>query len=364
VLGHEVGHVAARHTAKQQKVATRNQILGVLGQVLAGAVLGNSALGQIGQQVASAAPQLATLKYSRTQELQADRLGIQYLKSAGYDPHAMATVLQSLAAQNALDAQLEGRDATLPKWASTHPDPASRVQTARQLAGNATGITNRDSFLSRIDGLTYGDDPQQGVIEGRTFIHPAYRLSFTAPQGFYLANGTDAVSISGDAGKAQLSTAAFNGNLSSYVNGVLQRLAGQTQLQPVNIQTTSVSGIPAAYAVTRARSGQQSVDVTVFAYEFSNNQAFHFAAITPAGQSNVFAPMFRSMRRITADEAAQVVPRKILVVTAQRGDSVATLAAQMAFSNAQEQRFRALNGLTNGEPVVPGQKYKIVVRSR
>ena len=364
VLGHEVGHVAARHSARRQEAAQRNQLLGVLGQVLSGVILGNTAAGQLGQQLASAAPQLATLRYSRNQELEADQLGVTYLRRAGYDPRAMATVLQSLAAQNALDAQLQGRDATIPEWASTHPDPAGRVQNAVQLAAGATGTTNRDTFLTRIDGLIYGDDPKQGMIEGRTFIHPEFRLTFTAPQGFYMVNGTRAVSINGDAGRAQLTTAAYNGNLSSYIGTVFQQIGGQqTQLQPQSIQQTTVNGIPAAYGVARVNTGQQQVDVVVFAYEFSNSQAFHFAAITPAGQSGVFNPMFQSLRRITAAEAAQVIPRRIDVVTAGSGDSVATLAARMAYSNAQEQRFRVLNGLFGSEGVVPGQKYKIVVRA-
>ena len=364
VLGHEVGHVAARHSARRQEAAQRNQLLGVLGQVLSGVVFGNTALGQLGQQIAGTAPQLATLRYSRNQELEADQLGVNYLRRAGYDPRAMATVLQSLAAQNALDAQLQGRDATIPEWASTHPDPAGRVQNAVQLAAGATGTTNRDTFLTRIDGLIYGDDPKQGMIEGRTFIHPEFRLTFTAPQGFYMVNGTRAVSINGDAGRAQLTTAAYNGNLSSYIGTVFQQIGGQqTQLQPQSIQQTTVNGIPAAYGVARVNTGQQQVDVVVFAYEFSNSQAFHFAAITPAGQSGVFNPMFQSLRRITAAEAAQVIPRRIDVVTAGSGDSVATLAARMAYSNAQEQRFRVLNGLFGSEGVVPGQKYKIVVRA-
>ncbi len=98
VLGHEVGHVAARHSAKRQQTAQQNALLGVLGQVLSGVLFGNSALGQIGQEISSTVPQLATLKYSRSQELEADQLGIQYLNSAGYDPRAMASLLQSLAA--------------------------------------------------------------------------------------------------------------------------------------------------------------------------------------------------------------------------------------------------------------------------
>lgn len=363
VLGHEVGHVAARHSAKRQAAATRNSILGAIGSILSGVLLGNSQLGQLGQQLASAAPQLATLRYSRTQEIEADNLGIQYLTSAGYDPHAMATVLQSLAAQNALDAQLQGRDHTIPEWASTHPDPASRVRGALTRAGTRTGVTNRDTYLTRIDGLLYGDDPKQGVIEGNTFIHPDMRLTFSVPSGYYMINGTRAVSINGQGGQAQLSTGPYNGNLETYVRQAFQAIGGQnSQLAPQTLQRTTINGIPALYGVSRVNTGQTTVDVVVVGYEFSNSQAFHFAAITPAGRSSVFNPMFNSMRRISAAEAAQVIPRRVAVVTAGRGDTVQSLAGRMAYGNAQVERFRVLNGLASSAQVVPGQRYKIIVR--
>jgi predicted Zn-dependent protease len=365
VLGHEVGHVAARHSARRQETAQRNNILGVLGQILAGAVLGDSALGQLGQQIASTAPQLATLSYSRTQELEADGLGIQDLGGAGYDPHAMGTVLASLAAQNSLDASLMGSATSVPEWASTHPDPASRVQSALQRAGAATGTTNRDTFLTRIDGLMYGDDPQQGVVEGRQFIHPVYRFEFTAPQGYYLLNGVQAVSITGTGGKGQLSTAAYSGNLDSYVRGIFQQIGGSQQtLAPQSIQRTTVNGLPAAFGTARVASAQSQVDVVVFAYQFSSSQAFHFATITPAGQSSVFQPMFNSMRRISESEASQVIPRRIDVVTVARGDTVQSLANRMAYTSNQVERFRVLNGLASNATLTPGQKVKIVVRTR
>lgn len=363
VLGHEVGHVAARHSASRQQRAQRNSILGAIGTILSGVLLGNSGLGQLGQQVFSAVPQALTAKFSRRQETEADTLGIRYLKGAGYDPRAMATVLQSLAAQNALDAQLQGRNASMPAWASTHPDPASRVRAALTQAGNVTGINNRDTFLARIDGLMYGDDPRQGVIEGNTFIHPDMRLTFTVPNGFYMVNGTRAVSINGQSGQAQLSTAAYNGNLDTYVRQIFQSIGGQRmQLAPQTMQRTTINGLPAIYSAARVNTGQQTVDVTVVAYEFSNSQAFHFAAITPAGRGSAFNGMYNSMRRISANEAAQVVPRRIDVVTAGRNDTVQSLAARMAYGSAQEARFRVLNGLAANAQVVPGERYKIVIR--
>ena len=368
VLGHEIGHVAARHSQRRQAAAQRNTLLGAAGAILSGILLGNSGLGQQIGQAALQGSQLLTLKFSRSQELEADELGIRYLADAGYDPRAMATVLRSLAMQNALDAQIQGRDnANIPEWASTHPDPASRVQSAlatAQATGATGGITNRDTFLTRIDGLTYGDDPKQGVVEGRQFIHPELRLAFTAPQGFYLVNGTRAVTINGQSGQAQFSTAAFNGNLDSYVTSVFAALSEQQQIRPQAIQKTTVNGLPAAYGTARVSSNSGQVDVTVFAYEFANNQAYHFLAISPAGQTSPFTQMFGSMRRIDAQTAANVIPRVIDVVTVRSGDTVASLASRMAYSSNQAERFRVLNGLDSNESLTAGQKVKIVVRGR
>ena len=364
VLGHEVAHVAARHAQRRQQATQRNTLLGAAGAILSGILLGNSGLGDTLSRGILQGSQLLTLSFSRSQELEADELGIQYLTRAGYDPTAMSTVLRSLALQNNLDAQIQGRNASIPEWASTHPDPASRVQTAAQKAQGLPGtVTNRDTFLSRIDGMTYGDDPEQGVVEGRTFTHPELRLAFTAPDGFYMVNGTRAVSVNGQSGQAQLTLAPYNGNLDSYVTNVFSSIGGQGQnLRPASLQRTTVNGLPAVYGTARVTSGGNQVDVVVFAYEFSNDRAYHFQAITQAGRAGVFNPMFQSMRRITQAEADRVVPRQIDVVTVQSGDTVSSLARRMAYPNAQEERFRVLNGLGSSEGLRAGQKVKIVVR--
>jgi predicted Zn-dependent protease len=363
VLGHEVGHVAARHAAKRQSAATRNSIIGVLGQVLAGAVFGaNSAIGQIGAQIFSTGSQLLTLKYSRSQETEADNLGVTYLRRAGYDPRAMSTVLQSLASQNALDQQLSGSTDKMPEWASTHPDRASRVRAALYQAGaNAKGMLNRDMFLTKVSGLVYGDDPQQGVVDGRKFVHPGFRMAFAAPEGFYLVNGTRSVAISGQAGKGELSSAPFKGDLDGYVRQVFAKLSEQGNLAPERITITTVNGIPAAWGVVRTNSNGGQVDVVVFAYAWGPEQAFHFSVITPAGQAQPFDAMFRSMRRISADEAAAVKARKLQVVTVKSGDTLQGMAARMAYTDRPLDRFLVLNGLSSSSRLVPGQRVKIVV---
>lgn len=365
VLGHEVGHVAARHSQRRQQNAQRNSILGVLGVIGSSILLGGSGLGDTVSRGFLQGSQMLTLSFSRSQELQADDLGIQYLARAGYDRRAMGTVLASLAAQNTLDARLQGRSAGVPEWASTHPDPASRVQSALTKAGTAGGTTNRDTFLTRIDGLLYGDDPAQGIIEGSTFIHPELRLAFTAPQGFYMVNGTRAVSINGQGGQAQMTLAPYSGNLDAYVRQQFTALGGQNStLAPAQMERTTVNGLPAAYGTARVANGNSQVDVVVFAYEFAPDRAYHFVVIAPAGRTGTFNAMFQSMRRVTQSEATSVVPKKLQVVTVARGDTVASLARRMAYPAAQEERFRVLNALGSGEGVTAGQKVKLVVRAR
>jgi predicted Zn-dependent protease len=367
VLGHEVGHVAARHSQRRQQTAQRNSILGVLGAIGSSLLLGESSLGDTISRGFLQGSQLLTLSFSRSQEIEADDLGIQYLTRAGYDPRAMGTVLASLAAQNSLDAQLQGRgNASVPEWASTHPDPASRVQRAFSVSQGLPGsVTNRDTFLTRIDGLIYGDDPEQGVIEGSRFIHPVLRLSFTAPQGFYMVNSTTAVSVNGQGGQAQLTLAPYNGDLDSYVRQQFRTLGGQNNnLAPQTLQRTTVNGLRAAYGQARVNNGNSQVDVTIFAYEFSGDRAYHFAAITPAGRSNTFNAMFQSMRRITQAEASAVIPKRLQVVTVQRGDTIASLARRMAYDSGQVERFRVLNALGANDTLVAGQKVKLVVRGR
>jgi predicted Zn-dependent protease len=363
VLGHEVGHVAARHAAKRQSAASRNAVIGLLGSILSGVLLGDSAFGQIGQKLFSQGSQLLTLKYSRSQETEADNLGITYLKRAGYDPRAMASVLQNLANQNALEARLMGSANRTPEWASTHPDPASRVRAALNRAGReGRGVTNRDTFLTRIDGLTYGDDPKQGIIDGRDFVHPVLRFQFQAPDGYFLVNGTRAVSINGQSGKGEFSSAAYDGDLNAYVRRVFASLTGGEQggIDPESIRRTTVNGVPAAYAAARAQTNNGQVDVVVFAYEMAKDQAFHFVTIAQAGGAGVFDPMFSSFRRLRPDEAAAVHARKLRVVTAKAGDTVQSLAARMAYDDSRLERFLVLNGLSSNSRIAAGQRVKIV----
>jgi predicted Zn-dependent protease len=237
------------------------------------------------------------------------------------------------------------------------------VRDAQAQAGaSATGMTNRDEFLTRIDGLVYGDDPKQGIIDGNRFTHPELRLAFQAPEGFYLVNGTQAVSINGDSGKAQFSGGPMGTGLDAYIQTVFSSLteSGQARIVPSSIESANVNGIPAAYGVAQVQASSGPVDVAVFAYDFGGGKAYHFLTITRVGGAGAFNAMFKSMRRISAGEAGQVKPRRLAVVTVKAGDTVQSLASRMAYSDGAVERFLVLNGLGSGARLVPGQRVKLV----
>lgn len=361
VLGHEAAHIAADHSAGRQQQGLLSQILAVGAAI----VTGSSQLGQIVGQVA----QLNQLRYSRNQEFEADTLGIRYMAGAGYDPSAAASLLASLGAATSLEARASGRndERSAPAWAQTHPLSADRVSRATrqaQATGMAgRGIRNRDQYLAMLDGVIVDDDPEQGVVEGRNFLHPDLRLRFTVPQGYGIQNGVRAVSITGSNGQAQFSGGRFSGNLGAYIGQVFQALGGQqARIQYSQPRSTTVNGIPAAYSTARVASQQGQVDVSVFAYQWDSNTAYHFATITRAGSGlGPFQTMVGSVARLTAAQAAAIRPRVIDVVTVKAGDTAQSLANRMAYSDLKTERFLTLNGLRSNVPLRPGQKVKLVV---
>jgi predicted Zn-dependent protease len=361
-LGHEVGHIAANHAHIREQYARRNS-WGVFGQII-GAIFGGSPIGDIIEQRAA----LQTLSFSREQEYQADDLSLRYMIAAGYDPAGGPGILAALARSSALEAAVQGRtNRQAPEWASTHPLSENRKQRAYQDAlatGRlGKGLRNRDMFLSELEGVYVDDDPAQGVIEGPTFTHPDLRIQFTVPQGYLMQNGTDAVTISGSAGKAQFRGGRFQGSLDNAILLAFRQLTeGQIQLAIPPAQHTTVNGMPAAYATARVQTNSGWIDASVFAYQWDAQRVYYFVMLTRGGYGiQPFAAMVNSFRRITQQEAAAIRPRIIHVVAAGPGDTIASLASRMAYRDFKLERFLSLNGLAPSARLVPGQKLKLVV---
>ena len=365
-LGHEAGHIAADHARARQSAARRNSLGGIFGAIL-GSMLGGgfgSAIAQMSQQRA----QLATLGFSREQEYQADMLGTRYLVAAGYDPAGGPGILAALGRSTALQARVQGRsNRQTPEWASTHPLSVNRTQRAlagAQATGRlGSGIRNRDQFLAQLDGVYVDDDPEQGIIDGRSFTHPDLRIQFVVPVGYLMQNGTRAVTVKGSAGQAQFSGGRYGGSIENYIYQVFQGLTGgRQQLMIPPPQRTMINGLPAAYTTARANTSSGVVDVSVVAYQWSPNTIYHFVMLSQGGAGIApFAQMVNSLRRITPAEAAAIRPRVIDVVTVRPGDTVQSMARRMAYRDFQLERFLAFNGLLTGSRLTPGQKVKLIV---
>jgi predicted Zn-dependent protease len=365
VLGHEIGHVAARHSQKRQSRAT----LGGLATVLAGVFLGGQAA-----QLANMFAQGEVLRFSRSQETQADDLGIRYMTQAGYDPYASADMLESLDKQTTLEARMRGQSEAdqIPAWARTHPLTADRVAHATAQA-RKTGLApgqrprNAPAYYSAVDGMLYGDDPSQGYVEDSVFAHPSLKLRFQAPQGFFLNNSADAVTMEGPNGlRAQFSGGQLgNGRIEDYVVQVARSLVGNAQgVQAGQVSRTTINGMEAAVLPLRANTQSGVVDAQIVGYRWDGNTAYHFVTIAPAGRSGTFDSLIRSFRRLSDSEAAALHPRMIDVVTVRPGDTIQSLANRMAYSSYRLERFLVINDRESNQPLRPGEQVKIVVTGR
>jgi predicted Zn-dependent protease len=360
-LGHEVGHVAANHAHIREQYAQRNP-LGVFGQII-GAIFGSGV-----SDVLTARSKLDLLSFSRDQEYQADTLGLKYMIQAGYDPAGAAEVLAALSRASALEARVQGQtNRQTPEWASTHPLSENRMQRAlaeaRATGRLGTGVRNRNQFLGEIEGITVDDDPAQGVIEGPSFTHPDLRIQFSVPQGYLMSNGTDAVTIAGSAGKAQFRGGQFTGNLDNAVLLAFRQLTGgQANLPVPPPRHVTINGMPAAITTAHVNTDTGPIDASVAAYQWDPQRVYYFIMLTPNGYGvSPFIPMINSLRRITPAEAAAIRPRIIHVETVKLGDTVQSLASQMAYRDFRLERFLSLNGLAANSRLAPGQKVKLVV---
>jgi predicted Zn-dependent protease len=358
-LGHEVGHIAANHAHIREQYEQQNS-LGVFGQIV-GAIFGPGAAGML-----QARSLLDILSFSREQEYEADTLGLRYMIQAGYDPAGAAEVLAALSRQSALQSRVEGRtNRRIPEWASTHPLSENRMERAlseAQATGRlGKGIRNRDTFLNEIEGIYVDDDPAQGVIEGATFTHPDLRIQFTVPQGYLMSNGADAVTISGSAGKAQFRQGPPNLDQAiSFAYRLLTRDQFQIRYPPP--QRLTINGMAVAITTARVNTDSGLIDASVAAYQWDPKRVYYFVMLTAGGYGvTPFQSMIRSLRRITPAEAAAIRPRVIHVVTVRPGDSVQSLASQMAYRSFKLERFLSLNGLAANAALTPGQKLKLIV---
>ena len=363
VLAHEIGHVTARHTAQRySRTLLAQGILGLLGQATQGTQLGGLA------EIAAPAALIALQGFSREHEHEADLLGVQTMARAGFDPNAMASFLDKLQAKTALDSRLAGQAASSGggfDLFSTHPRTPERVARTAAQAG-ATQVfdpmVERELYLRKIDGLLYGDDPEQGFVRGQVFAHPALGFRFEVPRGFSLLNGQKQVIARGPSGAVIRFDAASGQGLGSalqYLRNVWGKDMGLQGLERLNI-----NGFPGATGSLRFDNQGELVDLRLVAIEAARNQIYRFMFAAPAAIAGDLRDDFQrttfSFRRLSRDDRQRLRPFRLITYQVRPGDSVSSLAQRLPFAQSREERFRVLNGLAPGQPLQVGQMVKLV----
>lgn len=360
VLGHEIGHVTARHTVSQQT----KQMFGQLGIIAAS--IYNPNLGQIAQQ----GGQLLFLKFDRSAEMQSDELGVQYSSAIGYDAHEMAKFF------NTLKRQGEKAGQELPEFLSTHPDPGNRYNTVNKLAtewqaahsGTALQI-NRNQYLNKINGIIYGEDPHQGFKQNNMFYHPDLRFQFATPNGWAYQNSPQQVQFGEPNGQAVL---IFMGAQANSPQAAAQEFAQQAKLQVTESNQTTVNGMPAFYVVGNQiqqdqQTGQQVVAARALGYFIQHGNAIYSFIGLAAPQTfnnygQVFLNSIQSFRQITDNNILTIKPERVVIKTTTADMTLAQALAAYKMPQDRYEELAILNGMNQSDRLAKGTQFKILQR--
>jgi len=376
VIGHEIGHVTARHGAQR---ATRQQTagLGVFAASILGAVLESKGMNGAGRMASDVSQNVAAgwlAGYSRDQELQADGLGAEYLARNQYNPGNMVDVIDVLKQQErfAADrAQAEGKPAPSgANWLSSHPSNDQRLADIRQVAAKYTPPGNggyRDDgharYLQAINGMSFGESAEQGLTRGRNFYHEGLGFALTAPAGWKIQNGADALTLINPQGSAGVVLHPVPQKVQGSHEEVIRQLLQPTQGQ---WSRATFNGLSAS-RFQGARRNEQGQVQAIRATLIDGPQSHRYLMVPAARDANTLAQnqaaiqtVEESFRALTAADRQAARPWVIRSTSSPKG-GMAQLAQQTALSEAPEAHLRLLNGrYGGGEPKV-GELVKVVV---
>ncbi len=357
VLGHEIGHITARHSVAQQ----RNQLLGQLG-IIAGMVI-NPNLAQFAD-AASQGLGLLLLKYGRDAERQSDELGVEYSSKIGYDAHQMAHFFNTLERQSA-----ESGAAALPAFLSTHPNPGERNVTVEKLATEWQQKLNltsaqvaRNSYLQKIEGLIYGQDPREGYLEKGVFYHPVLRFQFPVPANWNYQNTPQQVQLASADGKALMLLRLAQGNsLQEAANAVLQ----QFQMQAVESRQVSVNGLNALVMVADQPQQQQGATLRTLSYLIQYGGAiYHLIGVSSINDYNSYSSLFTNVmqgfRELTDASKLNKKPERVHIKTASQNTTLQQALKQFNVPDARMEELAILNGMKLTDNLAKGTLFKII----
>jgi len=355
VLGHEIGHITARHSVIQQ----RNAMLGQLG-IIAGVIL----VPELSQFVEplSAGMQLALMSFGRDAERQSDKLGVEYSSRIGYDASEMAGFFKTLERQG----KVEGGE-KVPEFLSTHPSPEERNITVAKLAGEwktklklTNPKINRDSYLKLIDGLILGEDPKQGFVENNIFYHPALKFEFSIPSGWKLQNTPQQVQMAPDNGESLLMlTIVGKGSLEETANQLLQ----QYKLTLVESKKENINGLNSILMIADQKQEKGTIRLLSSLIQYEGN-IYSLMGISEISKftsyQSAFLSTIRNFKSLTDSEKLNKKPEVIRIKTLPQ-----QMTAQAAFQNFNmpANRFEELailNGMLLSDKLGKGTLIKVI----
>jgi predicted Zn-dependent protease len=364
VLGHEIGHVTARHSAQQYTKATTAG----LGVTLLSIFVPEA---RPFQGLTETALGVLFLKYGREDELEADRLGVDYTASTGWDPSGVGGMLRTLSRLDEADGQRRG----VPNWLSTHPAPADRVekvqayvaQSAKPVgtSGVRAAAADETDFLRRVDGIVFGDSPDQGVVRGNTFVHPVLRLSIAFPRGWEIQNGKQQVLA-----KAPERNDFMLLQLVPNASGSLEQVARGTManagFQQLNGNRAQVNGLDAYVGTYQGQMQGLGPVVTLAAHIVHDRNLYFLAGLAPPDEfqsvQGAISESIRSFRELSRQEAAAIRPNRVDVYTVRQGDTWQSIATRLGeTASIKPSTLAIMNDYEPSQPPRPGDRIKIVV---
>lgn len=356
VMAHEIAHITAKHAMQREEEEKRAALITEAASVIQSKQKGQEVEAQAQRTIAS---------FSRQQELEADEIGIRVAAKAGYDPYGAARFLASLGRSAALRSSLLGQYARAgkPDILATHPSAPDRlaqaINAARQIGAPGIGETDRRSYLGAIDGMIFGDDPAEGAVRGRKFLHGRLGFAFVAPEGFVLENASQALLGIRAGGEEALrldsvdvppATPLETYIASGWIDGLIES----------SIETRQVNALPAAIAT--ASAGEWKFRVAVIRFEPGRVYRLIFATRALSQEAKQrFEASIESFHHVSADEVKAMRPFRLATITAKAGDTSETLAQRMAALDRGLDYFLLINGLARDEPLQRSELYKIVV---
>jgi predicted Zn-dependent protease len=364
VLGHEIGHVTARHSARQQT----SQILGQ-GALMAGMIL-SPQVRSMGESAVQGL-QMLMLSYSRAHETESDEIGVTYSSKIGYDAVEMAQFFGTLKRLGDKSGQ------AIPTFQSTHPDPGDRYNNVQKLAkqyqssnpGNYS--VNRDSYLRMINGIIYGNDPRQGFVENNFFYHPELRFQFPVPKGWKYENSPIQFQMAPSDGKSLMMLTLGSGNS---LEEASQNLVKQYNFKVLESAKQTINGNPAIVMISQQQAEQQqgqttaqdpktTVQIATWIIQYNNvmyvlNGMAYVADFN--NQFNTFKSIAGGFRSLTDQSKLNRKPERILVKTVDRDGTFQQAMQALQVPSNRIEELSILNGMNLNDKVTRGMLIKTI----